>query len=249
MYKLSGNGETIDVLDGAERAPAAARMNQPVRKTAPDAPPKPAAKKKNKKARAFWLKQLHTWHWVSAAVSLAGMFLFAITGITLNHAASIGAEPKVVQSQGRIAPGLLRTLPAAGDSTAPLPSEVAKAVAAAVPLDPSGFAADWSADDEVYVAMPGPGRDAWVSIDRSNGAVSAEVTNRGTISYLNDLHKGRNTGSAWFWFIDAFAAACILFTVTGLFLLQLHAKHRPSTWPLVGLSLLIPVAIALIFIH
>ena len=28
-----------------------------------------------------------------------------------------------------------------------------------------------------------------------------------------------------------------------------HAKWGPSTWPLVGLGLLIPVVIALIFIH
>jgi len=246
---VGGNGGSIDVLESADRAPPASRLQPSERTTVSPPARKAPAKKKNKKARAFWLKQLHTWHWVSAAVSLAGMFLFAITGITLNHAASIGAEPKVVQSEGRIAPGLLRKLPPAGDSTAPLPADVAKAVAAAVPLDPAGFAADWSAEDEVYVAMPGPGRDAWVSIDRSNGAVSAEATNRGTVSYLNDLHKGRNTGSVWFWFIDLFAAACIVFTVTGLFLLQLHAKHRPSTWPLVGLSLLIPLAIALIFIH
>ena len=44
-------------------------------------------------ARSFWLKQLHSWHWISAAVSLVGMILFAVTGITLNHAAQIPAEP------------------------------------------------------------------------------------------------------------------------------------------------------------
>ena len=64
-------------------------------------------RKKNKKARAFWLKQLHTWHWVSAAISLAAMFLFSVTGITLNHAASIGAEPVVTKSEGKLSPDLL----------------------------------------------------------------------------------------------------------------------------------------------
>ena len=29
--------------------------------------------------RTIYLKQLHLWHWVSAAVSLVGMLLFAIT--------------------------------------------------------------------------------------------------------------------------------------------------------------------------
>jgi hypothetical protein len=206
-------------------------------------------KKKNKKLRSFWLKQLHTWHWISAAVSLAAMFLFSITGITLNHAASIGAEPKTTQSAGKIPVALLSTLHAAGDATDPLPAAVAKAVAGVVPLDPTGRAADWSSADEVYVAMPGPGRDAWVNVDRTTGEVTAEVTDRGWISYFNDLHKGRNTGTAWFWFIDAFAVACVLFTLTGLLLLQLHARHRPLTWPLVGLSLIAPLLLALLFIH
>ena len=97
--------------------------------------------------------------------------------------------------------------------------------------------------------MPGPGRDSWVSIDRASGVISSERTDRGWISYINDLHKGRNTGSAWFWFIDIFAGACIVFTLTGLLLLQLHARHRPSTWPLVGFGLAVPVVIALFFIH
>ncbi|MFC0204021.1 PepSY-associated TM helix domain-containing protein [Novosphingobium soli] len=206
-------------------------------------------KSKTKKRRAFWLKQLHTWHWVSAAISLVGMLLFAVTGITLNHAASIGAEPAVTQSQGTLPASVLAKLPAAGAATDPLPADVARAVAGVVPLDPAGRQADWSSEDEVYVAMPGPGRDAWVSIDRTTGEVQAEVTDRGWISYLNDLHKGRNTGGAWAWFIDLFAGACLIFTITGLFLLQLHARHRPLTWPLVGLSLAIPLLLALLFIH
>ena len=55
--------------------------------------------------------------------------------------------------------------------------------------------------------------------------------------------------AAWFWFIDVFAVACIVFTVTGLLLLQLHARHRPSTWPLVATSLLVPLILALFLIH
>ena len=30
--------------------------------------------------RSFWLKQLHQWHWISAALSLIGLLLFAVTG-------------------------------------------------------------------------------------------------------------------------------------------------------------------------
>ena len=76
-----------------------------------------------------------------------------------------------------------------------------------------------------------------------------ESTDRGWVSYLNDLHKGRNTGAAWSWFIDIFAGVCVLFSLTGLLLLQRHATGRPSTWPLVGLGLIVPVLLALLFIH
>jgi hypothetical protein len=37
--------------------------------------------------RAFWLKHLYRWHWISSAACLIGMLLFTVTGLTLNHAA------------------------------------------------------------------------------------------------------------------------------------------------------------------
>ena len=209
----------------------------------------PATPKPKRKVRAFWLKQMHLWHWVSAAISLIGMMLFAITGITLNHAASIGAEPKVTEMTATLSGALVSQIEAApAQEDAPLPIAVARHLKDELALDARGRPAQWS-DAEIYVALPGPGRDAWISIDRETGAVTAELTERGWISYLNDLHKGRNTGTAWSWFIDIFAVACVVFTLTGLLLLQLHARHRPSTWPLVGLGLIIPLVLALFFIH
>lgn len=185
---------------------------------------------------------------MSAAVSLVGMLLFAITGITLNHAASIGATPVVTDKAGTLPPPLRRllTTPAAAD--APLPPPVAQAVARTVGLDPGGKPGEWS-DADVYVALPRPGGDAWVSIDRASGAITSENTSRGWIAYLNDLHKGRNAGTAWSWFLDIFAGACILFTLTGLLLLQLHARHRRSTWPIVAAGVAIPFVLIILFIH
>ena len=72
--------------------------------------------------------------------------------------------------------------------------------------------------------------------DRAAAAQEAlrERTTRGWVAWLNDLHKGRDTGPVWYWFIDVFAGVCIVFCLTGLVLLQFHASKRPSTWPLVG---------------
>ena len=199
--------------------------------------------------RSFWLKQLHQWHWISAAVSLIGMLLFAITGVTLNHAGQIEAKPVVVSRKATLPPDLLALL-ANGpeEGKRPLPVALEPFLDKAVGADVAGREGEWSAD-EVYVALARPGGDAWVSIDRESGAVEHEKTTRGVISLLNDLHKGRNSGKAWSWFIDVFAAACVIFTVTGLILLQFHARARPLTWPLVGLGLAAPVILVILFVH
>ena len=206
--------------------------------------------------RAFWLKHLHQWHWISSAICLIGMLLFAVTGFTLNHAAQIEARPAVETRHAAMPTRVLDQVRAeapAGDAQArekkaPVPPVLADWLAQALDIDASGREAEWSAD-EIYVALPRPGGDAWVSLELDSGEAQYEKTTRGAISYLNDLHKGRNTGTAWFWFIDVFAVACVVFTLTGFFLLQLHARHRPSTWPLVAAGAAIPLIILLFFLH
>ena len=208
--------------------------------------PLPPAKRKTK---AFWLKQLHSWHWISSAISLVGLLLFAFTGITLNHAADVEGTPATVEKSATL-PAQLRGLIAPDskpDAKKPLPPAVSSWIDTAIGQRSAGDA-EWSAD-EIYLALPRPGGDGWIAIDRQSGAVTSESTSRGWISYLNDLHKGRNTGTAWKWFIDIFAIACFLFAMTGLLLLQLHAKKRPTTWPIVAAGLAIPVVLAFIFIH
>lgn len=200
------------------------------------------------RSRGWWLKQLHGWHWMSAALSLVGMLLFAITGITLNHAATISASPVTIEMKGQLPAASIAQLATPASGTAPLPAPIVADIDRSIGLDATGMPGEWS-DGEVYVALPRPGGDAWVSIDRNSGAISAEITDRGWISYFNDLHKGRNGGSAWSWFIDIFAGASILFTLTGLFLLYMHSKPRPMTWPLVGLGFLIPLLIVAFLIH
>ncbi len=201
-----------------------------------------------KAKRAFWLKQLHTWHWVSSAVCLVGMLLFAITGITLNHAGAVEAEPVVSERTATLPGPLLATLNATKGDKAAVPDAVRDWVDDEISVNLGGKPGEWS-EEEVYIGLPRPGGDAWLSIDRESGEILYELTDRGWISYLNDLHKGRNSGTAWSWFIDIFSIGAIAFCLTGLVLLQLHARNRPMTWPTVGLGLIIPALIAILFIH
>lgn len=177
------------------------------------------------------------------------MLLFALTGFTLNHAGQIEAKAQTVHRQTELPAPLLKML--AGEDErkgVALPPAVADWAEGALGVSLAGHTGDWSSD-EIYVAMPRPGGDAWLSIDRETGKVEYERTTRGVIAYLNDLHKGRHAGPAWGWFIDVFALACVIFSITGLWLLKMHAAQRGATWPLVALGLVLPLLLALIFIH
>lgn len=203
--------------------------------------------------RAYWLKTLHQWHWISSAVCLIGLLLFSLTGITLNHSAQIEARARVQTLEGRLPEELREALAAqaaklSDKAQAPVPQALARWLAEQLEVQAQGRDAEWSRD-ELFVSMPRPGGDAWVRIDLASGAAEVERTDRGWIAYLNDLHKGRHAGAAWSWFIDVFAVACLVFSITGLFILKLHSAMRPTTWPIVAAGLVIPLLLAILFIH
>jgi len=204
------------------------------------------------KARAFWLKHLHQWHWMSAAMCLIGMLLFSVTGFTLNHASWFGAKPEVTTQTAELPTPLLvqlkKTWESDADEQAALPAPVAEWLSETLSVRVVDRQTEWS-DDEIYVSLPRPGGDAWLTVNLEDGEVTHELTDRGWLSYFNDLHKGRNTGTAWSLFIDVFAFAALVFAISGLLLLKMHAGNRPGTWPMVGLGLVLPLLLAILFIH
>ncbi len=211
----------------------------------------PATQQLPSASRAAWLKQLHRWHWISSALCLFAMLLFSLTGITLNHAAQIEARPHTVNRKAAL-PAPLREQLAAfaaahADQRAPLPAAIARWADDQFKLDVAGLEAEWTEED-AYVPLARPGGDAWLRIG-ADGAAEYEKTDRGWISWLNDLHKGRNTGPVWAWFIDLFAVACVVFCVTGFLIMKMHAANRRATWPVIGFGILLPLLLALLFIH
>lgn len=209
--------------------------------------------------RAFWLRHLHNWHWISSAICLIAMILFAFTGFTLNHGSDIESHPRVSKKSDQIPASLMLSLTnlAQEKENKPkekqvdnlnLPSNIKQWLEKEHGIDVGNQAAEWSLE-EVYVALPRPGGDAWLRVDLESGVFEYEKTERGVIAYLNDLHKGRNTGKAWSWFLDIFSIACLIFSITGLFLLKMHANNRMLTWPLVALGLVAPLMLIILFIH
>jgi hypothetical protein len=208
-----------------------------------------ATSKTPAKSRAAYLKQLHLWHWVSSAISLVALLMFSVTGLTLNNAGLFESKARVTSGQAQLPDAVLRTtLVAAQTATAELPLSLRQWLRQHWGLRTEGLRPEWSMD-EVYLSLPRPGGDAWVRIALPSGEAEFERSERGAVAYLNDLHKGRHTGPVWSWFIDLFAVASLLFAITGLLILKMHAAKRRSVWPLVAAGLVLPVTLLLLFVH
>ena len=198
-------------------------------------------------------KTLLRWHWISSALCLIGMLGFAITGFTLNHATDIEAQPVLTRWQATLPAPVLAAVqtarPAQAGGSAPVPATLRQWVAESHGLRlAAGLAPEWSAE-ELYVAMPRPGGDAWLRVDLASGEAEFEDSDRGVLALLNDLHKGRNTGAVWRAFLDVFAAGCLVFCITGLLILHRHAGQRALTWPLTAAGFVLPALLVLLFIH
>ncbi len=222
-----------------------------------------APSKQQVKSRAAYLKQLHLWHWVSSAISLVALLMFSVTGITLNNAGLFESKARISSGQAQLPDAVLRATlmvaqPTAHSSADASTSSQARKAELPAPLQhwlrqqwgfkTEGQLAEWS-NDEVYLSLPRPGGDAWLRIALPGGEAEFERSERGAVAYLNDLHKGRHSGPVWSWFIDIFGVACLLFAITGLLILKMHAAKRRSVWPLVAAGLALPVVLLLVFVH
>ncbi len=56
---------------------------------------------------------------------------------------------------------------------------------------------------------------------------------------MNDLHKGRDTGSTWKWLIDASAVLLSLVSLTGLMLIVFLYKRRTAGLSAAAIGLLL----------
>lgn len=194
-------------------------------------------------------KQFYLWHWVSSALALVSMLFFAVTGITLNRAGSIAATPEVTVREVTLPPEVLVSLRAAatGEATA-IPADAASWFRKELGVRVAGRTVEFG-PEELYVSLPRPGGDAWLEADLATGDLLYEETTRGMVAFLNDLHKGRHTGPVWAWFLDLISVATVVVCLTGLVLLWVHSRRRPSTWPVIAAGGLLPLLLIFFFVH
>lgn len=182
------------------------------------------------------------WRWLHIYLSMAGFALllfFSVTGITLNHTEWFEDMQTTMSLKGQMDTASLR-----GET-----DRLAVAEALRKAHQVRGYVSSFEVDeDQVTVSFAGPGYSADVFIDRADGRYELTETRTGIWGVMNDLHKGRDTGGAWRWLIDASAVLMILISLTGLFML-FYLKRKRAAGLLVALAgLLIAWAVYAIWV-
>ncbi len=171
-----------------------------------------------KRRFAHLARWLHTY---LSMLSFAILLFFAATGLTLNHADWFEGQRNAARYRGSLDAAWMKT----GDPKAVEQEKIVAFLRRAHGI--KGEGSDVHVDDEqCEVVFKGPGYEADASIDRKTGKYDLSVSRFGFVAVLNDLHKGRDTGSKWSTIIDFSAVLMTFVSLTGLTLIFFLNKRR-----------------------
>ena len=162
-------------------------------------------------------------HIYLSMISFAIVLFFSVTGITLNHADYFQAKTTTTQEKGTLKPEWVN------NKDTNLVAKLTIAEYFRNTFSVKGAVSDFRIDDnQVSIAYKGPGYEADAFIDRQSGAFELSQTRTGFVGFINDLHKGRDTGKVWSLVIDIAAILMVLISLTGLILLLFIKKKKIS---------------------
>lgn len=207
---------------------------------------------------AFWrgpalAKMMRAIHSYSSMLVLVLLLFFAITGITLNH------PDLIVSKAGQLTQQSALTLPAHLQLTA-LPETAAEQAEIAAQfrdwlsqehqVKASVFSYTFETEDMLLeLDFKRPAGYASVVVDFSAGAAELDMEFGGYLALLNDLHKGRNAGTSWTLLIDLTAIACIVFALTGFYLILKQPSRRSVGNSLAMLGIFITLFAYILSLH
>lgn len=184
-----------------------------------------------KRRFAHLARWLHTY---LSMLSFALLLFFAATGFTLNHAEWFDSQRRPAQYHGTLNAGWVSS----ADPGAVAKDELVNYFRQTHHI--KGAVSDFHVDaEQCELLFKGPGYEEDAVIDRKTGNYDLTVSPFSLIAILNDLHKGRDTGTRWSAVIDFSAILMTLVSLTGLTLIFFLNKRRFSGLVLVGVGALL----------
>jgi hypothetical protein len=191
------------------------------------------------------IAKLSRWlHIYLSMVSFAIVLFFSITGLTLNHPSWLGGDKQVVVKNK----GALNVKWVNQPDTAKIAKlEIVEFLRKTHQVN--GTVSEIRIDDyEVSVVLKGPAYSCDAFINRETGSYEISEVKMGIMAVMNDLHKGRDSGTGWSWIIDISAVFLILISLSGLILLCFMKKKRVTGFITAAFGLLICYLIYVLFV-
>jgi len=224
------DNSTIDPLIAEGEAPqAAAGPGRAIASTRPLS--------KNSRDTLKWARWFHVY---SSMFAFLLIFFFGITGITLNHPTwTFGSDIQLSTVEGQ-----LPFSPTFADNTADYLtiSEFARSE-----LGVNGSVDSFETTNEtIGITYRNPGYGADLFVNSVTGAYQLNIEQQGWVAVLNDLHKGRDSGSTWSWVIDLSAVFLVVVSLTGLLMQFFLRRRRRSAFVSVAVGSVITLVVTLL---
>ena len=160
-------------------------------------------------------------HIYVSMLSFAIVLFFAITGITLNHPDKFAYQQTTKQFKGNLPLEWVNRLDTTKINKLAIVEFFRNKFQVKSPV--SDFRIE---DNQCSISFKGPGYAADAFVSRESGNYELSIVSAGFVGLINDLHKGRDTGSKWAWVIDVSAIFMIIVSLTGLILLLYIKKKK-----------------------
>jgi hypothetical protein len=199
-------------------------------------------KEENKPGSSRWktvhkrrIAKFSRWlHIYLSMVSFAVVLFFSVTGLTLNHTEIFQGKTYTTQEKGKLVPVWVNVK----DTNRIAKLEIVEYFRNKHKV--KGAVTDLRIDEtQVSVSFKGPGYEADAFITRETGDYELTQTGTGFVGFMNDLHKGRDTGKAWSRVIDVSAIFLILVSLSGFILLLFIKRKRVNGLILLAAGVLI----------
>ena len=160
-------------------------------------------------------------HIYLSMLSFIIVLFFSFTGLTLNHADYFQKNETITNNKGNLNVEWVN----ASDTLKIKKLEIVEFFREKYKV--KGAVVDFRINEpEISFSYKAPGYEAAIFISKQDGSYSLTQTNQGVMGFINDLHKGRDSGKTWFYIIDISAILLIIISFTGLLLLFFLKKKR-----------------------
>jgi len=199
---------------------------------APGTMPKRPTRTADKQTKAKMQRDTATFsRWLHVYLSMGSFVIvlfFAVTGLTLNHAEWFDGKEVIKKYTGRVPLKWVKVK----DTAAIAKLEIVQYLKHTnhIKGDIGDFIID---DDQLTLSFKGPGYSADAFIKRDSGTYKINETSPGIFAVMNDLHKGRDTGTKWRILIDVAAVFMCLLSLTGIVMICFMKKKRFNGFVLV----------------